>query len=808
MGVVAQRENHILDFMVPKLEMDKKNKNKFGSISYGLMWDIDTGGIKLVTSENTEISSPIKPVFYEELDLFGFDKYWEYPKCKEPLLWRVGRAYFYNGEKVGRIVGGGFYESPKLEIFKPNLVIEPIDLKGMIEKNRYIMENIIHWTLDFIYKTYLDYADKVDEVLVGFSGGKDSIVLLDLIQRILLPNEFLVMFNDTKMELSSTYDYLKVIKKKYANLKFITAKSDKDPIELWEKIGIPSRIHRWCCTVFKTAPTIESIEKFLKKKGAKILFYDGLRADESPSRSRLPYTSKGKHLNQINTHPILFWNSSMIYLYIFMRNLPLNELYRYGASRVGCAICPFESELWEFIVWSKYRKEIENYLKLIEEYAKKKRILPNEIPKFIRQGDWKVRIGGRDIQSKDKVALISEESGSSKIIIENPETDFLEWIKVLGDVLIGKNKISLKINRKIYEFDYRANINKFEITSKTKLDNQIIRLLKLTASKAAYCLKCGACEIECPIGALSFNEGRLRVNEGECIHCYRCLSFVGRGCLVADSRKVSVEVKSMKGFGKYKHFGIRKEWLEEYLSDPKRWWNDNVLGPIQFEAMRQWLIDAEIININKNKEHSLSNIGEILQKIGPDNDFTWAVVWTNLSKNSNLVSWYISELKWGEMYSKEELIILMGDKLSRATKNNGILSLAETFERSPLGKKFKIGLVHRKGRAIQGIEKVGYINEDKVDLEPLIILYSLYRLSEENNRYHWGLSHLYSENLSGGPFKLFGINKRALRSILAGLKEIYGINWIGVEFSADLENISLNEKKTSIDVLKLYCKNH
>ena len=49
-------------------------------------------------------------------------------------------------------------------------------------------------TIKKIYNTYVDYRNKVDVFYVAFSGGKDSIAVLDLVQRALPHNEFEVLF--------------------------------------------------------------------------------------------------------------------------------------------------------------------------------------------------------------------------------------------------------------------------------------------------------------------------------------------------------------------------------------------------------------------------------------------------------------------------------------------------------------------------------------------------------------------------------------------------------------------------------------
>lgn len=65
---------------------------------YGVRWDEETGGILLLEREG-QILPTVRPVFHEELDLLGFDKYWDYPKVHAPLLWSINRSYYYFGKK-------------------------------------------------------------------------------------------------------------------------------------------------------------------------------------------------------------------------------------------------------------------------------------------------------------------------------------------------------------------------------------------------------------------------------------------------------------------------------------------------------------------------------------------------------------------------------------------------------------------------------------------------------------------------------------------------------------------------------------
>ena len=161
-----------------------------------------------------------------------------------------------------------------------------------------------------------------------------------------------------------------------------------------------------------------------------------------------------------------------------------------------------------------------------------------------------------------------------------------------------------------------------------------------------------------------------------------------------------------KGFSSYKTFGIRKGWLEEFFRDPEKWWTENTLGPVQFEAMRKWLSDAEIID---SKRARVTETGKILREIGADDLFTWAVIWTNLAKNSSLISWYVNNLEWGKTYTREELLELMGDNLSLATRKNGLQSLVELFRDTPLGEDLGVEIPEFKGRKCVAIYKKGLI---------------------------------------------------------------------------------------------------
>ena len=179
---------------------------------YKAKWDEETNGVILsdkIPDEEAITTSP-RPVFYEELDLFRFNKYWKYPKSKKPLLWASGRDYYYRGEKVAKVSGGGYYSKPIFKEIENNLELKPVNIKHLISKNKEFMEEVVNAALNTI--KYSKFKEQ-DISVASFSGGKDSTVVLDLVNRIIPPDEFVVIFNDTDWSSPRHMNTLNTLKK-------------------------------------------------------------------------------------------------------------------------------------------------------------------------------------------------------------------------------------------------------------------------------------------------------------------------------------------------------------------------------------------------------------------------------------------------------------------------------------------------------------------------------------------------------------------------------------------------------------------
>ncbi|NLC74960.1 MAG: phosphoadenosine phosphosulfate reductase family protein, partial [Clostridiales bacterium] len=179
---------------------------------YAYTYDEQSGGL-LLTSSPLAFSKEPRPVYYKELDILGFNKYWNYEKNDAyPYMWAEANSYYYRGRKVAQTKGGSCYTAPEIVILEdpePNgKLLRFVDIPAMVEKNRGILEGLVQDTIKKAYNTYEQYKRKIDVFYVAFSGGKDSVVALDIIQRALPHNSFMVLFGDTGMEFPDTYQVI------------------------------------------------------------------------------------------------------------------------------------------------------------------------------------------------------------------------------------------------------------------------------------------------------------------------------------------------------------------------------------------------------------------------------------------------------------------------------------------------------------------------------------------------------------------------------------------------------------------------
>ena len=772
---------------------------------YSYNYDVETGGI-ILNSSPLHFSKEPRPVYYKELDILGFDKHWKYEKNDEyPYMWAEANNYFYRGRKVAKTRGGSCYTAPEIIILdtpEPNgAPLKFVDVPAMVEKNREILEGLVQDTIKKVYNTYIKYKDKVDIFYVAFSGGKDSIVTLDIVQRALPHNGFMVLFGDTGMEFPDTYNTVTKIKDYclHNNITFIKSKSKYSPDYTWQQFGPPSKLTRWCCSVHKTVPQILKLREYTGKTNFTGMAFVGVRASESVSRSEYDYVSLGeKHKGQYSCNPILEWNTAELFCYIYSQNLMINDAYKKGNNRAGCLVCPNVSEKNAFFRSVCYPSEVNKYMTFITEMYKETYPSADRIKEFMEHTGWKARMNGRDVSVN---ISCSESSTKDEQIIKvrNPKTDWKEWIKTIG-VLVSENS-PYKVAYKGNEYEFKINFlpqGGYDVIISNQLaksDPVFVKLLKNVFHKAGCCIGCQECEADCHNGYIKMHNGKVTVSN-LCHHCSQCHK-VDRGCLIYKSLELpkgGIKMES-KSLNCYSTHAPKMEWIKQYFTYKDEFESKNDLGSQMISFFKRFLRDAKLIDGDLFSENA-----KIIENIGLENPISWGIMLVNLVYTPQ-INWYVRNVEMNEISKKEYIVSKIVDTGANERAASDIFRSLTRFAELPFS---NVGLgysVKEKNRSV-ALCRTPWQSPD-----PRVILYSLFKFAEAcGGYYQFTLSRLLNYNIESdgvSPSLIFGLDKEHMEKILTGLSINYP-EYINATFTLDLDNITLRSDKTADDVLSLF----
>ena len=784
---------------------------------YSYTWDAETGGL-LLNSSPLSFSKEPRPVYYKELDILGFDRYWNYAKNDSyPYMWAEANNYFYRGRQVAKTKGGSLYTAPEIIIMddpEPNgQPLRFVDVPAMVEKNRDLLEKLSAETIKKIYNTYVEYMNRVDVFYVAFSGGKDSVVALDLVQRALPHNKFKVLFGDTGMEFPDTYKIVEQVERNCteSRIEFLRAKSDFDPEFTWRQFGPPAQTMRWCCSVHKTTPQIILLREYTNNPHFRGMAFTGVRGDESASRSEYEGVSHGEKVRgQYSCHPILEWNSAELFSYIYERQLLINDAYKKGNSRAGCLVCPLATSKNMYFKEQAYSFSDEGYRttttfnNIILETTSKELSNPSAVKEFMDIGGWKARRSGKELSFAKSYTNESFEQGVLTIQVSRIETDWKQWIKTIGNVTFLENgNVEVLCRDKLYHIEIAENTNGLTATvvigKNTQKDIYFMSELKTVFRKTAYCIGCRVCEANCPHGFISMKDGHVTIDD-RCVKCKKCHD-VFHGCLVANSLRLPKGEKKMGSIDRYGNMGIELDWVRSYFKLKDEFWTSpHSLGTNMVKNLKSFLNDAEVTVKSK-----FAPFGKVIDNIGIESSDAWALMLCNLTYTSEF-NWWVKNIDFSTAHTPDTIYAMLDDSMSKNSRSHIVSAYKNILISIPqLSNEIGLGVCDytlKNGKRFwNSVVRIPWKNPN-----PLVILYSLYKFAEACGDYHqFTLSRLLNHDIESdgvSPTEIFGLDRNQMEKILNGLTINYP-DFINASFTLDLDNITLNSEKTSKDVLSL-----
>ena len=221
-----------------------------------------------------------------------------------------------------------------------------------------------------------------ERLVVAYSGGKDSDVLLDLALKSEVP--ILVQHNHTTVDAPETVYHIREV---FARLDALGVATEINfPPDFTMPDGTVRRTSMWNLIVKKGMPPTQMVryccEVFKERNFDGQHIMTGVRWEESPKRSnrglheaitkkaadRVVYVDENDDEHKLQdicfrhkrivTNPIIDWSDADVWLYVRSEKLKMNPLYGLGHKRVGCVACPMagrkQQEL-EFRLYPTYK---------------------------------------------------------------------------------------------------------------------------------------------------------------------------------------------------------------------------------------------------------------------------------------------------------------------------------------------------------------------------------------------------------------------------------------------------------------------
>jgi len=174
------------------------------------------------------------------------------------------------------------------------------------------------------------YMDEGKQFFASSSFQSHSIPMLHILNSI-APN-FPVYFIDTGFHFPETLEFRDHV----ASQLNLNVKNQRGATSLVNQLSKEDRFlfqsdPGYCCTINKTQPMDSLMMQY-------DIWITGVRKDQNANRSSMGYEAEGPH-NTMRFHPMIHWNSKMIWEYRKMHNLPTHPLEEQGFLSIGCLPC-------------------------------------------------------------------------------------------------------------------------------------------------------------------------------------------------------------------------------------------------------------------------------------------------------------------------------------------------------------------------------------------------------------------------------------------------------------------------------------
>ena len=371
----------------------------------------DKGICPICKKKTKYLASDLRPVFPEERLLISILLNKDPEKMMHQSVWAANSRYYIDGKPIAlpsRLFQTAETDAIAEELEKKKNIIcyETFDkdIANFIKANKSRLDYLKDEAFTFINRTAAKF--KEENIVVSFSGGKDSTVTADLTIKALSNPSVVHIFGNTTLEFPSTVEYAERYRQSHPMAIFqIAQNTDQDFMTVCEDIGAPARMMRWCCSMFKTGPITRVINGLYRNQ--QILTFYGIRKSESVSRSKYNRVEDDaesvKIQQQTVASPIFFWKDIDIWLYILSEKIDFNAAYRLGYDRVGCWCCPNNNQRAQFLSRIYMPEKSKQWRDFLIRFAKKIGKPDPEV--YVDSGKWKARQGGNGLPSAGDVKI-------------------------------------------------------------------------------------------------------------------------------------------------------------------------------------------------------------------------------------------------------------------------------------------------------------------------------------------------------------------------------------------------------------------